>query len=215
MSVLEQDLRHLDDDSDEDDFVEHDVLFGCHLSMTAAASLWATSSGPLLAEDMMRNDLRLPPFIPSANLDLEHKRFMEDRAEPIFRFSKSEVEFLVCRLDIESVVMPDRCTASGLVAFCVVARRLVYPARWLDLVESFGHSQSWLFKIFKATVDTLYDKFHAKLLWNPALSDRAELFRQRFGAKVGDPFTRVCTVVDCQEIAIAGCEWALREVVHV
>ena len=108
MSVLEQDLRHLDDDSDEDDFVEHYVLNGSHLSMTAAASLWATSSGSLLAEDKMTNNQRLPPFIPSANLDLEHKRFMEDRAEPIFRFSKSEDEFRVCRLDIESVVTPDR-----------------------------------------------------------------------------------------------------------
>jgi hypothetical protein len=80
-----------------------------------------------------------------------------------FRFAPARLYAMAEQL-LPRFVIHRRCKASGLMALCIVLRRLSYPCRWADLRMEFGGaSRSWLSSIFVATMEHLYKFAKAEL----------------------------------------------------
>lgn len=109
----------------------------------------------LLLVDAMFPETSKPDYI---RLNLED--LTEIQCETMFRFQKHDMQRLLTALEIpEYYICVQRTHATGMEALMILLRRLVYPARWCDLVPFFGRSGSELSLIFNTIMDDLYDRF--------------------------------------------------------
>lgn len=73
------------------------------------------------------------------------------------RFQKHDMQRLLTALEIpECYICVQRTRATGMEALMILLRRLVYPARWCDLVPFFGRSESELSLIFNTVIFSYY-----------------------------------------------------------
>ena len=73
------------------------------------------------------------------------------------RFQKHDMQRLLTALEIsECYICVQRTRATGMEALMILLRRLVYPARWCDLVPFFGWSESELSLIFNKVIFSYY-----------------------------------------------------------
>ena len=87
-------------------------------------------------------------------------KISDDDAQKWFRFDKSHLERLRHTLRIPDLIKTEkRDRASGVVALCIVLRRLVYPIRLIESTQLLERSKSSLSRIFNHTVLFLHKEY--------------------------------------------------------
>ena len=91
------------------------------------------------------------------NLDV----LTDEECKKLFRFHKNDLLNLSQYLHIpEKVIGENGSHEKGIIALCMLLRRLSYPNRLYDLQYTFGRSESEISVILKATLNHLYDNFN-------------------------------------------------------
>ncbi|KAK9257718.1 hypothetical protein V1519DRAFT_456655 [Lipomyces tetrasporus] len=83
------------------------------------------------------------PAISYAAVSFDLDGMDDDRVRYEFRFSKSEIYQILPHLRLNQIQWSQRCRPDPLMAFCIVLRRLAYPARYGDLSNIFEMSPSF------------------------------------------------------------------------
>ncbi len=130
---------------------------------------------------MMDEDMLLLAALEEEDELLLHGMLAGDRANPIenrvmwrfnfdaledqkcfemFRFEKRDVIRLKNAFGFpEDFICYNRTRVSGLEAICILLRRLAYPNRLVDLIQTFGRRKEELSIIFNKTLSYIYDNF--------------------------------------------------------
>ena len=88
------------------------------------------------------------PLIPDTRFDpanLGTSATFGLQSEHLFRFSVEQLKILVISLRLPTFLWtPERDAFNAMEGLCIVLRRLVYPVRYLDMVQLFGRSRASL-----------------------------------------------------------------------
>ena len=85
----------------------------------------------------------------------------------LFRFAKVDLVLLKRCLRLPELIrLENRCQMDGMLAFCITLRRLVYPARWVDLEYTFHLPVSTLSRAFHIMMMHLYVLVHDRMRWD-------------------------------------------------
>ena len=102
----------------------------------------------------------LPPIVPDHRFVLENCGTEYTgglQAEHLFRFTSEQLYYLVDALRIPAVMFtPERDKYYAIEGICIVLRRMVFPVRYMDMVQLFGrqtgplsrinlHMMAWLY----------------------------------------------------------------------
>ena len=102
------------------------------------------------------------------------------------RFRRAELAELFILCDFPAIVVCDNgLSCPGEHAFALMLYRLAYPTRLIELQDVFGRDYSQLSRIFKWSVDLMYekhkDKVHGNLSW---YSERFDMYHQAIIEKI-------------------------------
>lgn len=104
------------------------------------------------------------------------------------RFRKAELSQLFTLCEFPAVVICcNGSSCSGEHAFCLMLYRLSYPSRLIELQDIFGRDYSQLSRIFKWSIDFMYEKHRHKVEGNLQwYSDRFDMYHQAVTKKIID-----------------------------
>ena len=112
--------------------------------------------------------------------------FTDEECWHYLRFRRAELAELFVLCDFPAMVVCDNgITCPGEHAFAVMLYRLAYPNRLIELQDAFGRDYSQLSRIFKWSVDLMYEKHkhkvHGNLSW---YSERFDMYHQAIIEKI-------------------------------
>lgn len=103
------------------------------------------------------------PLIPDYRFNLENlgTEFTGGlEAEHLFRFSSEQLYYLTDALRIPWIMMtPERDKYHAIEGLCIVLRRLVFPVRYVDMVQLFGRSTAPMSRINHHMLAWLYARW--------------------------------------------------------
>ncbi|KAE9055310.1 hypothetical protein PF007_g32361, partial [Phytophthora fragariae] len=103
------------------------------------------------------------------NLD-EHDR---SACRRLFRFEAQEIRQILISMDLpEEIITSQGCVVPREEAFCLLLRRLTYPARLDDLRCEFGRSAGSLSSTVNTTAQMVYDKIKTKMAFDQRMVER-------------------------------------------
>ena len=117
----------------------------------------------VLAQEFTYITSILPPIVPDLRFDLENCGTEYTgglQAEHLFRFTSEQLYYLVDALRIPSVMFTgERDRYHAIEGICIVLRRLVFPVRYMDMVQLFGRQTGPLSRIHKHMMKWLYARW--------------------------------------------------------
>ena len=142
----------------------HSVL-SKSLSAAIISGVWKNKRGRKEREQLTPAPSR--PIIPA-----QRYTFRDSPLDPrsLFRFTEEEIRQIISTMNVarwHKTYARDRF--SFLEGFLIVCRRLVFPARWVDLIQLFGRSKGPLSRIFHYTLQLILSKYlhllHFRVNW--------------------------------------------------
>ena len=120
------------------------------------------------------------------------------QAEHLFRFSTEQLYTLVTSLRIPAILRtPQRDCFHAIEGLCIVLRRLVFPVRYLDMVDLFGRSRAGLSRINRHMMAWLYARWHHLAEFDAArVLPNVETWAAAVREKAPDTFRYVCMFLD-------------------
>ena len=83
------------------------------------------------------------------------------QSEHLFRFNVDQLHILVDALRMPAFLWtPERDALHAIEGLCIVLRRLVFPVRYMDMVQLFGRSRAALSRINRYVMVWLYMRWH-------------------------------------------------------
>lgn len=146
-------------------------------------------------------------------LDIEN--LTDTQCKAYFRFEKADLHRLVVALQLPpQIVLPNRCTMSGLYGLTVFLRRLTYPNRLLDLEQFFGRPKTTLSMAVNYVADHIYENFKHKVsdlgrfvnrmqMYADAIRDKGAALSNCFGF-VDGTVRPICRPIRYQRICFNG-----------
>ena len=113
------------------------------------------------------NDSReLYPYWKFEKFDMN--KWDEERSQTELRFSKNDLLALKEVLQLpEKIVCSQRTVCSSIEGLVILLKRLAFPCRYTDMVESFGRNPTEICLIFNTVLDFIYEQHHHRLeSWN-------------------------------------------------
>lgn len=84
----------------------------------------------------------------------------------LMRFTPDEIKVFLPLLRMDKLRFRLRLQATPEEALAVVLIRLSYPTRYWQMMNTFGHSRTWLSIVFNDTIIYLYRRYQRKLEWD-------------------------------------------------
>ena len=125
------------------------------LSAAIISGVWKKKRGRKAREQLTPTPSH--PIIPA-----QRYNFRDSPLDPrsLFRFTEEEIHQITSTMNVarwHKTYARDRF--SFLEGFLIVCRRLVFPARWMDLIQLFGRSKGPLSRIFHYTLQLILSKY--------------------------------------------------------
>ena len=188
------------DDDDEENYMNDDIMlaecddfFQCFIAITIAAITIALEYDYITAiPHPLIPDLRFNPE--NCGTEITHGL----QAEHLFRFSTEQLYILVTSLRIPAILRTSaRDSFHAIEGLCIVLRRLVFPVRYLDMVDLFGRSRSSLSRINRHMMAWLYAKWYRLSEFSAArVLPKAETWAAAVRAKAPDAYENVMMFLD-------------------
>ena len=120
------------------------------------------------------------------------------QAEHLFRFSTDQLFLLVNALRLPNVLRtPQRDSFHSIEGLCIMLRRLVFPTRYMDLVQLFGRSRAALSRINRYMMAWLYMRWHHLSEFDSArVLPVADLWSNAVAEKAPDAYEHVMMFLD-------------------
>lgn len=114
--------------------------------------------------------------------------FTDEECWHNLRFRKAELHQFFALCEFPAVVICNYgSSCSGEHAFCVMLYRIAYPSRLFELQEIFGRDYSQVSRMFKWSIDYMYEKHRHKVEGNLSwYSDRFDMYHQATIKKIID-----------------------------
>ena len=120
------------------------------------------------------------------------------QAEHLFRFSTDQLHTLVISLQIPAILRTsERDSFHAIEGLCIVLRRLVYPVRYMDMVDLFGRSRASLSRINRHMMAWIHVRWSHLFEFDAArVLPNAETWSAAVRARAPDTYEHVMMFLD-------------------